>query len=224
VTPSEESFYDSDEPIRGLPALLPAGEEILWQGEPAWRLLAVRMFQLRKLAIYFGLLIAVDAVSLWRAGGPVADAAMAFAEICGLATFVLGFICLFCYLVSRTTVYTITNRRVVIRAGIALSKTINLPFTRLESAALRPFGDGGGDILLTPMAEDHIAYMVLWPHAQAWQLSHARPMLRAVPGAVTVATILGAALAADGQGAAVPAASPRSGNARPVGGRAAVAA
>jgi hypothetical protein len=44
------------EPIRGLPAMLPAGERLLWQGTPNWRGLAVRSYHVRKIAAYFAFL------------------------------------------------------------------------------------------------------------------------------------------------------------------------
>lgn len=221
---TEESFYEGDEPIRGLPARLPMGESILWQGEPSWRGMALRMFHVRKLAMYFAIIFAWNAISMLRAGDTVEDTLVGLGKVAGLAGFVIGTICLFCYLVSRTTVYTITSRRVVIRAGIALSKTINIPFVRVASADFRQRPDGGGDIILTPMAEDRIAYFVLWPHTQSWHLAQARPMLRAVSDVAGVAKVLGEALAADGQGGAVQTPSQRPGVARPMGGRAAVAA
>ena len=46
------------EPVRGLPAPLPAGETLLWQGGPAWWPLARSAFHFNKIAIYFGLMIA----------------------------------------------------------------------------------------------------------------------------------------------------------------------
>jgi hypothetical protein len=35
------------EPVPGLPAELPAGETMIWQGRPQWRSLAVRAFHIR---------------------------------------------------------------------------------------------------------------------------------------------------------------------------------
>ena len=32
------------EPVRGLPAELPRGERLIWQGAPDWRLLAIQAF------------------------------------------------------------------------------------------------------------------------------------------------------------------------------------
>ena len=49
----------------GLPEALPAGEHILWQGSPDWKLLAVDAFHVKRLAIYFSLMIALHAVMIW---------------------------------------------------------------------------------------------------------------------------------------------------------------
>lgn len=201
--PSEQSHYDSDEPVRGLPARLPKGETLLWQGEPNWKILALRTFHVRKVAIYFGVLLAWDVFSTLYDGQSLADQGEALLELVALGAAAIGIICLFCYAVSRTTVYTITSRRLVIRAGIALPKTINIPFVRIASAGVTVNRDGTGNVLLTPLADDKIAYLLLWPHVQAWNLSHAQPLLRAVPNASGVGRILGDALAADGEGQAV---------------------
>jgi hypothetical protein len=195
--PSEESHYDAQEPVRGLPARLPAGETMLWQGAPDWRAMAIRVFHVRKLAIYFAALLAWDVVSTLADGDALADQAASLAQLAGLGAFAVGILCLLSWGISRTTVYTITSKRVVIRAGIAVPKTINLPYVRLASAGMRPYAGGTGDILLTPLPDDKIAYLLLWPHCQAWKFSHARPILRVVPDAAGVAAILGGAMQAE---------------------------
>ena len=45
------------EPQHGLPERLPGDERIVWQGAPDPGVLARRAFHLRKLALYFGLLL-----------------------------------------------------------------------------------------------------------------------------------------------------------------------
>ncbi|MGT2480112.1 hypothetical protein ACU4GR_17585 [Methylobacterium oryzae CBMB20] len=52
-----------------------------------------------------------------------------------------------------------TNRRVVLQAGIALPVTHNLPFAQIESAALRAFTDGSGDLPLRLRPGLRIAYL-----------------------------------------------------------------
>ena len=41
----------------GLPEALPADEHILWQGRPDWAALAVHAFHVRKVALYFALMM-----------------------------------------------------------------------------------------------------------------------------------------------------------------------
>ena len=45
------------EPQHGLPERLPAGEHLLWQGTPDWRVIARRVFHVNKVAAYFALML-----------------------------------------------------------------------------------------------------------------------------------------------------------------------
>lgn len=197
VKPSEESHYEGGEPVRGLPARLPVGEAMLWQGSPEWRAMALRVFHVRKVAIYFGLLLAWDVASALMGGQGLARELGSLLDLVGLAALAVGILCLLSWGISRSTVYTITSRRVVIRAGLAVPKSINLPYSRLASAGLRPYNGGCGDILLTPLDGEKIAYLLLWPHLDAWKFANARPKLRVVADAASVAAILGEAMLAE---------------------------
>ena len=186
------------EAARGLPEPLPPGETLLWQGSPDWLLLARRAFHVRKLAVYFALLLA------WRVAGTLADGggALALARDLAftlpLAALGLGLTLLLAWMSARTTIYTLTDRRLVLRLGIVLTVTFNLPFSRIESAALRlePHdAQGRGDIAITLAAGERIAYLHLWPHARPWQLKRPQPLLRALPDAAPVAQLLAQALA-----------------------------
>ncbi len=107
----------------------------------------------------------------------------------------LAVVSLMAWLSSRTTVYTITDRRVVMRVGVVLSLTFNLPFGRIAAAGLRRYPDGSGNIPLTLSAQDKIAFMHLWPHVRPWRLARPEPMLCCVPEAAQVAEILAQAWA-----------------------------
>ncbi len=176
-----------EEPVPGLPEVLPAGEIILWQGAPQWRRLAVEAFHVRKVALYFSLLVA------WRCGAGVLDGQSWALVLAGLPPLLLsalaaiGLLLFLARLSARATLYTMTNRRVVMRIGVAMSITLNLPFKAVESASLR-LGPGGiGDIALSVGGEGRIAYLHLWPHARPWRLARPQPVLRAVADAADVA-------------------------------------
>jgi Bacterial PH domain len=176
-----------DEPVPGLPGFLPQGEEILWQGTPDWKRLAVNALHVRKVAVYFALLAVLGAVSgSWI--GVLATVGVGIAGIAILALIAWG--------TARSTVYTLTNRRIVMRIGIALPKCINLPLSLIKSADLSLNSDGTGDIPLTLNGEQRLGYLQLWPHARAWKLRDPQPMLRAVPDAQKIATLLARACGA----------------------------
>ena len=41
------------------------------------------------------------------------------------------------YLISSTTVYSITDKRVVMRIGIVLNLSLNIPFSKIETARVK---------------------------------------------------------------------------------------
>lgn len=176
------------EPIRGLPGLLPKGETILWQGGPDWWTLARAAFHVRGVSLYFAALAMLSLVM----GSVFGTVALIISGV-----LCVGLLALIAWGVGRTTVYTLTNRRLVLRIGIALPKCINLPLSLVRAADLRPLRHGHGDLAL---AMEHkgrkLGYLLLWPHARPWKLRDPQPMLRALPDAQGVAALLADACAA----------------------------
>jgi hypothetical protein len=181
-----------DEPVRGLPGFLPKDEEILWQGTPDWKQLAISALHVRLIAIYFAALAGLGVIQALRGAG----AWLGIAITLGVGLLGIGILGLIAWSTARSTVYTLTNRRVVMRIGIALPKCINVPLPLIRSADLALNADGSGDIPLTLDGAQQLGYAQLWPHARAWQLRDPQPMLRAVPDAQKVATLLARACGA----------------------------
>jgi hypothetical protein len=204
------------EPVWGLPEALPPGETLLWQGQPRWQALAVRVFHARKVAVYFAVLAA------WSVIDGVADGLATLAILQGVATtlalgaIAVGVLIYLARLSARTTVYSITSRRVVMRFGMALPISINLPYTVVESAALRRYRDGTGDLPITLGGKGRISYVLLWPHARPWHFADPKPMLRGLAEPEAVADLLSRALlaaAGPGGGTATPVGAPEAGSA-----------
>lgn len=185
------------EPVRGLPGHLPEGERILWQGAPSWRALARRALLVRLSLLWFGGFAAWYAAGAITGGLGIGEALVKTATQGIACAIAVGIIATIAYYQAKTTVFTITNRRVVMRFGLALDLSINLPFKQIEGAALRLFRDGTGDIPLALRGNDRLAYLHLWPNARPWHFSKPQPMLKAVPGAEAVARILAEALRSD---------------------------
>jgi hypothetical protein len=185
-----------DEALQGLPEPLPSGEALLWQGAPDFAALARSAFHTNLLLGYFGALLALRAATVWSSTGSALAACIAAMWLSPLFLLAIGMVFTLAWLTSRSTVYTITTRRVVMHIGLVLDLTLNLPFDALDSVDLHLASDGTGDLPLRISASSKIAYLHLWPHARPWRLRHPEPMLRAVPEAALVGELLADALCA----------------------------
>jgi len=203
------------EPIPGLPEKLPAGESLLWQGSPDWRALAISAFHVRKVAIYFVLLFAWQMASQ---GGEVTVASVAMSAawngVLALAT--AGILALLAWFYARGTIYTLSDRRIVIRSGLALPVTLNLPLALIDAAATTAQPFGTGSIALTVARPNRVAWLVLWPNVRPWSFNNPQPMLRCLRDAKVVAPLLAQAL--EGATAAAPVRVPTRATVQPIAG------
>lgn len=180
--------------VAGLPGQLPQGERVLWQGSPDWRAFAVRVFHTRFVAGYFGLLIAWSVFSTLWEGGTAATAATSAAWLSLGGALALGVLGALAWLSARTTLYTLTSRRIAMRFGVALPMTINIPLRCVESAGLRVYPNGTGDIPFQLKGPDRFAYLHLWPNVRPMRFKKAEPMIRAIPDAEAAAKMVADAL------------------------------
>jgi hypothetical protein len=181
VNPHHEHEFEA---APGLPEALPAGERLLWQGAPDWKLLALHVFHVRTLAVYFAVMVLLQA--LYLLGEPQARLFVPLATSVGLSLTALGLLTWLAWLTARTAMYTLTSKRVVMRIGIVLTLTFNLPLRMVAAASVKPLKNGAGDIALKLAGNDHIAWLNLWPHAKPWALKNPEPCMRLIPDAVRV--------------------------------------
>lgn len=178
-----------------LPGVLPPGERVLWQGRPDWVRLARSAYLGDLAALYFAVLVA------WRFAEAMAEGAapgVAFAYATAIAPIALAALALIAFagwMGARVSVYTITDRRVVMRIGAALTMAVNVPFKRVAAASLRMRGSVG-DVAIETGGAERFSYFLLWPHARPWRIARPAPMLRALRDAPEAARVLGEALAA----------------------------
>lgn len=181
--------------FKELPAPLPAGERVIWQGKPTFRGLALRSFHIREVAIYFGLLLAWRLWSNWSHDLPPADAAISALWLIVPAASAIAVLAALAWLFRRAACYTITSKRVLFQFGVALPMTMNIPLSRIANAALKTYRDGSGDIPLRVSDDRRVSYLLLWPHIRPWALRAPEPMLSSIPDAADVAAKLAEVLA-----------------------------
>lgn len=179
-----------------LPGRLPAGERMLWQGAPDWRCFARNALHLRGMVLYLAILVGWVGASALRHGEPLAEAVVDVLRAAGAACVPVGLALLYSWGTSRMTTYTITTHRVLIRMGIALPMTLNLPYAEVETAGLRVRRDGSGDIALRLADKGRqLNWFMLWPHARSWRFGKAEPLLRALTDGERAGAFLAEALA-----------------------------
>ena len=169
---------------------LAPNESIVWRGRPSWRRLARDVLHIREIAAYLLFLIGLDAYQAWAKAIPMARALHDSVPLLVIVAIILANVVGFAWLMGRTTRYTITDRRVILDYGVAIPATLSLPFGRLSTVSVAVKADHTGDIPLGLVADNHMPYLKLWPHARPWHLSRPQPMMRGVPQAGIVAGLL----------------------------------
>lgn len=187
-----KQFKDSQ--FKELPAPLPEGERVIWQGKPSVKGLALRAFHVRELPIYFGAFLMWRLWSNWTTGAPFADIAWTVAATIVPALISVVVLTGLASLFARACCYTITTKRVLLQFGVALPMTMNIPLSKIAGAAVKIYGDGSGDIPLALADNERVSHLLLWPHVRPWKLVVSQPMLRALPDAALVAAKLNEAL------------------------------
>lgn len=167
----------------GTPAV---DEKVLWKGQPDLAVLSRTAFHTRKVGIYFVVLIAIS-VMAGNTTAAIICTALGLAGVAVLHTLA--------WVSRRTTLYILTDTRLIMRIGMALETRINIPLKHVLSADLKARGKNHGDIALQLGGERLLGYLLLWPHARPLRFSRPEPMLRAVPEAQKVAALLADACA-----------------------------
>ena len=182
-------------PMNGLPGPLPEGEKLLRQVQPDFRSVWRHVYHADKVAGYFGLLFVWSFYLSLRDGGTLTEAMRSSLWLLPAVGLALAILAILAWFTVKTTVYTITTERVVMRYGMAIPMIVNLSFKAIEAIDLKSFRDGTSDISLTLTGNRLLSYFHLWPHARRWHFTDPKPTLRSIANAEPVAEALAGALA-----------------------------
>lgn len=165
-------------------------ERLLWRGRPNVALLARGAFRTYWVAFYFAVLVGICLAT----DRPGTAAIMAGAGVVTIA--ILYFLA---WLSARSTLYILTDVRVIMRIGMAIETRINVPLKQVIAAHLRDSGKGFGDIALELSGDRLLGVVLLWPHLRPWHINHPQPMLRGIPDVARVAQLMADARALYGE-------------------------
>lgn len=158
---------------------IPNNEKIHWNGEPSWASLGYQVFGIKYLIFYF-ILSALYAVSQL---GPVFSL-LAFlvhyvpflisGAVAASILFVLA------YLATRHTSYVITEKRIVIRTGVALVFLLNVPLKNIISIDKQRLAGGRGNLSFEAKSKKRIPFLSCWPSVKSGSFVQPSPAFRSI--------------------------------------------
>ena len=175
---------------------LPADEVLIWQGRPEANAIAIRAMYLWYVVAYLLGLVVLRTGYLITGDAPISEwsALLAWQSLASL--FIVGVIVGLSALYGKTTVYSLTNRRLILRTGAAVPIHVNFPLEQIASADLKVFSDGTGDIALKLENSDKLYWLLLWPNVRSWWVRPLQPLLRGLRDFELAASALASAASA----------------------------
>jgi hypothetical protein len=170
------------------------GEALIWRGRPCWRPIARTAFHIRGILFYCCVLLFANAVAARLQHLSTAKALVGEEPIVILGALALAVTALVAWGTARSTLYTITNQRVVMQYGLAVAATLALPMRLIASVAVSDAAVA--DVVIRLKPGEKIAFVKLWPHVRPWRLTRAEPMLLALPDAAEAGRLLATTVAA----------------------------
>ena len=174
----------------GLPGPLPAGEHVVWQGSPRADGIARHVLKTRWIAGYFAIMLVWLVATGLYFGRAADDIVMSLLIMALAGGAVIGMARWYAGAVARSTVYTITERRVVMKFGVALPTAFNLPFAEIESVDVLERPDGTGNIALRFQPDVRLAWLVFWPNVRGFRMARTEPQLICIEDVAEVADLL----------------------------------
>lgn len=157
-------------------------EQVLWKGRPQLGLLARHAFHTRTLGAYMAALVVI-ALMLGKTEAAVVAGVM--------GVMLIAILYVLAWASARSTLYILTDTRLIMRIGIAIETRINIPLKQITAAHLALLGKrGDGEIAFELAGERLLGTLLLWPHVRPWHYAMPQPMLRAVPDAAALAQMI----------------------------------
>jgi len=168
---------------------IPKEEEILWYGEPDWKLMSWHVFGLKYLIVYlfFSLFIVfykpkdyINFLDFFYEWLPYL--------IC--VTLASCFFIILAFIQTKSTHYLITNKRIIIKTGSALVFYLNAPFKRIISIDRQRLRFGRGNISFQTISKKRIPFLSSWPSVRPWYFANPQPCFRCIEDVEYVESII----------------------------------
>ena len=168
---------------------IPPEEKVLWSGRPEWKALAYHSFGLKYLVFY---LIFAALYCLAELDGAIVFGLLLtkFLPYCFsgiLAGLVLTGLA---YFQALNTAYVVTEKRIVIRSGVALVFLLNAPFKKISSIDKQILKNSLGNFSFTTNSKRRIPFLSCWPSVKPWSFIEPKPAFKCIANADKIEEII----------------------------------
>ena len=169
---------------------IPEGEIVCWVGRPYWISLGFNVFGIKYLLLYFiiSAFYAISQIELVFSFRAFIGEYISFI-ISGIIASVILF--LLAYFAAQHTCYVITEKRLVIRTGIALVFLLNVPLKNVISIDKQSLFRGYGNLSFKPQSKKRIPYSSCWPSVRGSSFLKPIPTFRSIANIEEIGRIVG---------------------------------
>ena len=169
--------------INGLPEevgkSIPLDEKVYWNGKPNWRSFGYHSFGLKYFSIYF-FVSALYAVSQIDSSFSFGAFFIKYTPYLISGILAGNILLLLAYISARHTCYVITQKRIVIRTGVALVFLLNMPFKNILSIDMKALARGRGNVIFKVQSKKRIPYLSCWPSVKSGSFLEPIPAFRSI--------------------------------------------
>jgi hypothetical protein len=164
-------------------------KKICWVGRPDWKSFGYHAFGLKYFLIYF-FICAFYAVSQIESTFSFGELFIKYNPYLLSGTFAGAIVLLLAYIAARHTCYVITEKRIVIRTGVALVFLLNMPFKNILSIDTKPLAKGRGNVIFKVQSKKRIPYLSCWPSVKVGNFLEPIPAFRSIMALEKVGQII----------------------------------
>ena len=169
---------------------IPKGERVCWTGKPNWISFGFHAFGIKYILIYFivSAFYAISQIELVFSFKAFIGEYISFVVSGMIASLILFMLS---YFSAQHTYYVITEKRLVIRTGIALVFLLNVPLKNVISIDKQSLFYGYGNLSFKPQSKKRIPYFSCWPSVRRGSFLNPVPTFRSIANIEQIGKIVG---------------------------------
>ena len=158
---------------------VPNNEKIYWNGEPSWISFGYQVFGIKYLIFYF-ILSALYSVSQLGSVFSFIAFLVFYMPFLISGAFAAAILFVLAYIVACHTSYAITEKRIVIKTGVALVFLLNVPLKNIISIDKQRLAGGRGNLSFEARSKKRIPFVSCWPSVKGGSFVQPIPAFRSI--------------------------------------------